>query len=448
MRTDQTKLGQFDRTIRNCEVVDIPAGALPKYISVKLPGVDEATVAAWWDGSPALAEGDFVKLARNNGSPQYEVTGASGGTAAQPAAHTHAASDITSGTMATARLGSGSASASTFLRGDSTWGTIGITVKNTSGATANAGDCGYIDAMGEYKTTTTANYTGSWCVVLTGAANGSDITVARSGRATINYTGTAPAAGDFLVTSTSAGLAQRSTIMRPEIFARCLAAGSGGTVSALLLCNTAPVFYLSSNVIYRCNSHSASIFVATLNGAPSATSFVYNTPSSGNADVLVPSASTELAKLMIYNSTRGTYRLVTACNTGTKTVTNVSVTDSWASGDTITVANATVGDALTERVVGFDLSQQTEIPLLARSVVLNTLASDTGAAGQVRQFHPYEAYSAAKLINDSNTQGTAQIYSNTPVPLIDQKFGKRELASGTGTKLTILKIVKYEVAAP
>jgi hypothetical protein len=37
------------------------------------------------------------------------------------AVHTHAATDIASGTMATARLGSGTASASTFLRGDSTW---------------------------------------------------------------------------------------------------------------------------------------------------------------------------------------------------------------------------------------------------------------------------------------------------------------------------------------
>lgn len=37
------------------------------------------------------------------------------------AAHTHAASDVTSGTMATARLGSGTANSSTFLRGDQTW---------------------------------------------------------------------------------------------------------------------------------------------------------------------------------------------------------------------------------------------------------------------------------------------------------------------------------------
>ncbi len=58
--------------------------------------------------------------------------GTTAGTAAQgndsrlsdartPTSHVHGAADISSGTVATARLGSGSASASTFLRGDQTW---------------------------------------------------------------------------------------------------------------------------------------------------------------------------------------------------------------------------------------------------------------------------------------------------------------------------------------
>lgn len=49
------------------------------------------------------------------------------------AAHTHAAGDITSGTMDTARLGSGTANAATFLRGDQTWAAPG------GGSGANVG---------------------------------------------------------------------------------------------------------------------------------------------------------------------------------------------------------------------------------------------------------------------------------------------------------------------
>jgi hypothetical protein len=43
---------------------------------------------------------------------------------AAPAVHTHTAADIASGTIATARLGSGSAGSSTYLRGDQTWAAV------------------------------------------------------------------------------------------------------------------------------------------------------------------------------------------------------------------------------------------------------------------------------------------------------------------------------------
>lgn len=46
--------------------------------------------------------------------------------------HTHAASDVTSGTMATARLGSGTANSTTYLRGDQTWATVSASPAGSS----------------------------------------------------------------------------------------------------------------------------------------------------------------------------------------------------------------------------------------------------------------------------------------------------------------------------
>jgi hypothetical protein len=71
----------------------------------------------------------FVALAGSYANPSWisslawtKLTGVP--TTFAPSAHTHAASDIVSGVIAQARLGSGTASATTFLRGDQTWATL------------------------------------------------------------------------------------------------------------------------------------------------------------------------------------------------------------------------------------------------------------------------------------------------------------------------------------
>lgn len=67
-----------------------------------------------------LAGNSDIAIPTEQAVKTYVDTGLSG---KADSSHAHAATDITSGTMATARLGSGVADSTTFLRGDSTWAT-------------------------------------------------------------------------------------------------------------------------------------------------------------------------------------------------------------------------------------------------------------------------------------------------------------------------------------
>jgi hypothetical protein len=71
-------------------------------------------------GTPATSLDTMISDIATYGNP-YTINGNG---QMQPPAHVHDTADITSGTLATARLASGTASASTYLRGDQTWAAI------------------------------------------------------------------------------------------------------------------------------------------------------------------------------------------------------------------------------------------------------------------------------------------------------------------------------------
>jgi hypothetical protein len=276
-------------------------------------------------------------------------------------------------------------------------------IKNTSGATAAAGNLGYINEAGEYKTTTTAGDIKSWAVVVVGGANNADIYVGTRGRFPVTYTSTAPTAGQFLTTSTVAGAALATSAISPAIMAVALAAGSGGLVEALLLTGRPTILRDDSHYLYGVNAASDSDFISTIATLPGGAVLTYGAVSSGAANTIVPWVALDAAfngKVVLHNTTRGTSALISAVVTGTSTITlTANVPAGWQTGDTITTRSQTNTASLfggAARYFDLDFSGMATKPGLGVAIGFQAGIADTGAGGAIIAVHPYESNSNAK----------------------------------------------------
>jgi hypothetical protein len=116
---------------------------------------------------------DTGELERWSGAA-WQTYGPSGGFALS--SHTHAATDLASATVATARLGSGTADSSSFLRGDQTWSVPGAGITRVSGASGASGSDVTLQSLSSDAAT---NDTSTFATVMTTTGVGSGIWHAR-----------------------------------------------------------------------------------------------------------------------------------------------------------------------------------------------------------------------------------------------------------------------------
>ena len=314
-----------------------------------------------------------------------------------------------------------------------------LRVKNSSGGTVAAKDVGYIDSEGEFRTTTTSRFQGAWCAVLVGNTAGNDVLVTAQGRVTVKYTSTAPSAGHFLSLSTTAGQAQRETESRPEVFAVCLAGGSGGEVDCLLLTRRAFVPQTNAEEALRIDLGSDTLWTGSVEvdeGTLSATQVPVVT-ATGALDSFAPAGASQLFKVLLHNTTRGTSRKVTARSGNV--LTTESSSDSWADEDLLTAQSQTNTNSDNGHV-WIDLDGSGYFSELDVGVYVIGTGTALGTTYGI-QYHPFEAFAQSKV---AAYYGNAAGFTSTHFhfqPLIGRKMCLKVDANGAASNYTVLRLL-------
>lgn len=191
--------------------------------------------------------------------------------------------------------------------------------------------------------------------------------------------------------------------------------------------------------IFRCNSSGASTFSGTI-ASKAGANVVYNAGFSGNENALVAANTNQLAKLRLYNTTRGTSALISTCTTATNTITLTdTVPAGWTAGDTITIASQTVSGG------GFnwvDL-EITGGPLGATSMFFNITAADTTGTNIGLRLHPLATFGNGKVSKILTQVVNVSNDNLALVPITGNIFSASWEAGGAASMTIIIRMAGY-----
>lgn len=216
--------------------------------------------------------------------------------------------------------------------------------------------------------------------------------------------------------------------------------GDGAQISFLTLSNL-PTAQTNANDLFRCNSCSNPAFSSTIATLPGGAVLTYNAPT-GNENVLVPASTSQLAKMRLYNTTRGTSALILDCVIATNTITlTANVPAGWQVGDTITIASQTVSGGGLNWV---DLEIVSGEYLNKSTIGLYIAFSDSAGAGFSYAVHPFEAYANSKIVVFDTTQSTQLSTKQWAYyKLVSNVITVNWTASGAATALIAIREAGY-----
>ena len=192
-----------------------------------------------WTGSPVTTSGTLTPTLSANLQAWHALSTS----AKADASHTHAASDIVSGTIATARLGSGTANSTTFLRGDGSWQTPAgggggtVTSVDISGGTGVSASGGPITGSGTLSVTLSSNLQ-AWSGITTASKADTSALTAKADLASPAFTGnpTAPtpltADNDTSIATTAFVKAQGYTTNTGTVTSVAVSGGTTGLTTS------------------------------------------------------------------------------------------------------------------------------------------------------------------------------------------------------------------------